>query len=140
MDTLIATLIAWAVANSQYPAPERPPAVEFRATAYFAEEVCPRDKVHCAPRGYYEDGSGQIVLHDSQQDLGVVNARAILLHEIVHYLQDSSGQWGEKTCESWVAREHEAYRLQLLYMVSQGANPFSHAMPPGLSSHLCAER
>jgi hypothetical protein len=130
MTELIAALLTWAVANSGYQMPAHPPTIAYRDQRFFAAEACPDSAVHCTTRGFYTDGSDTIVLHETHRDLGDVRARAILVHEIVHFLQDRSGKFGEKTCESWVAREHQAYRLQLLYMVHEGANPFSHAMPP----------
>jgi hypothetical protein len=138
MDQFVAALLAWAVANSGYEAPLRPPAIEYRSEEFFAA-ACPAEAVHCATRGFYVDGTATIILHDSHRDLSEVRARAMLVHEIVHYLQDRSGRWGDRTCQSWVEREHEAYRLQLLYMVHEGANPFSHAMPP-LGALGCQDR
>ena len=130
MTELMATLLSWAVANSGYEMPAQSPAIEYRDQSFFTAEACPVGAVHCTTRGFYADGTNTIILHEEHRDLGDVRARALLVHELVHYLQDLSGDWGEKTCRSWVAREHQAYRLQLLYMVHEGANPFSHAMPP----------
>jgi hypothetical protein len=129
MDKVIAVLLAWTVSNSGYPTPSEPPALEYRARADFAEEVCPAEAVHCVPRAYYRDGARTIVLHEAYRGLEDARARGLLVHEMVHYLQDLSGGWGEKTCQNWMRRESEAYRLQLLYLVSQGANPFSLKMP-----------
>ena len=128
-DTVIAALLAWTVSNSGYPMPSTPPALEYRTPAGFAAEVCPQEAVHCAPRAYYRDGAGTIVLHEAHRSLEDAGSRGLLVHEIVHYLQDLSGRWGEKSCESWIGREREAYRLQRLYLVSQGANPFTLGMP-----------
>ena len=46
---------------------------------------------------------------------------------------------GRQDRQSWVEREHQAYRLQLLYMVHDGANPFSRAMP-ALGALSCQDR
>ena len=130
MTELLAALLSWVVANSGYEMPAHPPRIEYRDQSFFATQACPDSAVHCTTRGFYTDGSDTIVLQEARRDLSDVRARAILVHEIVHFLQDRSGQFGGKTCTSWVDREHQAYRLQLLYMVHEGANPFSHAMPP----------
>lgn len=137
-NELIAGMVAWAVANTGFAAPAQLPIVEFQPTAHF-ERACRPDTVHCTTRAYYVDGSGTIVLHSSLEHMDDARTRAILMHEIVHYLQDLSGEFGAKTCESWVAREHQANRLQLSYLVAEGANPFSHAMPP-LDVAMCEER
>lgn len=129
MADVIAALLAWTVANSTYAMPPKPPLLEYRAQPVFAEQVCPPEAVHCAPRGYYTDGTGTIVLEEAYRDLAQVRARALLVHEMVHYLQDVSGRFGEKDCASWLDREREAYRLQLLYLVAQGGNPFALRLP-----------
>jgi hypothetical protein len=129
MDKVIAALLAWTVSNSGYPMPPGPPALEYRSRPNFAEAVCPPEALHCVPRAYYRDGARTIVLHEAYRGLGNARARGLLVHEIVHYLQDLSGGWGDKSCETWVEREREAYRLQLLYLVSEGGNPFTLRMP-----------
>jgi hypothetical protein len=129
MDKVIAALLAWTVSNSGYPTPSTPPALEYRPQADFAAEVCPQEAVHCALRAYYRDGTGTIVLHEAHRRLEDARSRGLLVHEIVHYFQDLSGRWGEKSCESWIGRESEAYRLQPPYLVSQGASPFTLRMP-----------
>lgn len=110
MNDIIAALITWAVMQTGYSLPAEPPTIRYLPTHEFAKQVCPHG-AQCSVKGYYADGSGTIVLHEVMRDL-VQNrrARAMLVHEIVHYLQDYSGRWeGEKTCQIWVEREREAY-------------------------------
>jgi hypothetical protein len=138
MPELIAALLAWTVANTGYAAPPGPPNVEFQPSAFF-EQACADAGAHCTARGFYRDGTGTIVLHDAYRDLAGPRERSLLVHELVHFLQDQSGQWGATTCEVWVEREHEAFRLQYLYLATNGGNPFGSRMP-SLSPALCRDR
>ena len=93
---IVAVLMAWAVAHSGYSAAPDLPRIEFLPTQAFIEQVCPQH-AQCTVKGYYADGSQTIVLHESLRDLKRNRrARAMLVHEIVHYLQDRSGRWGRK--------------------------------------------
>ena len=130
MNEIIANLMVWAVAQSGYPSPPELPAIQFLPTAAFVEQVCPQ-KAQCTVQGYYADDTGTIVLHESLRELKLNRrARAMLLHEMVHYLQDQSGHWGEKNCRTWIEREREAYRVQLRYLAMQGVHPSLLLMPP----------
>lgn len=130
MNDLIATLLAWVMAQSGYTIAVDSPAIEFLPTQAFVEQVCPRH-AQCTVLGYYADGTGKIVLHDSLRDLHHDRrARAMLVHELVHYLQDHSGRWHMKDCRTWIEREREAYRAQLFYLASQGVHPSLLLMPP----------
>ena len=142
MTELLTSLIAWTVANTIYAIPPQPPVLAYQSDTFFAEELCSpraaRSNVHCAFRAYYRDGTNTITLHenyvDAQDD---PRARALLVHEIVHYLQDDSGNWGEKTCQSWIEREREALRLQHLYLVKQTGN--YHLYLPSPSASQCPQ-
>lgn len=129
MDEIIAALLAWTISNSGYPAPSAPPIIDYQAQAFFEQRACPKASVHCSTRGFYVDGSRTIVLHEDYRRLDDLKARAMLVHEMVHFLQDQAGTFGTKTCEVWVEREHEAYRLQFLYFSTHGGNPYQHRMP-----------
>ncbi|MCB1811392.1 MAG: hypothetical protein KDK04_06675 [Candidatus Competibacteraceae bacterium] len=130
MNEIIASLMAWAVSQSGYSAPPVLPVIEYLPTQAFVEQVCPHS-AQCTVRGYYADGSKTIVLDESLRELKQNRrARAMLVHEMVHYLQDRSGRWGAKTCQTWIEREREAYRAQLRYLATQGVHPTLLLMPP----------
>jgi len=65
--------------------------------------------------GYVGDGKLYI---DSQLDDSTYS-QSIVLHEIVHYLQDLSGKYG-KDCQSWYQNEKEAYAIQNQWLYEQG--------------------
>ena len=133
----LAELLCWTVTHSAYDAPKSRPEVEFRAAVYFAARVC-STHVECAARGAYRDGSNTIILHESQRDLSNPHARAMLVHELVHFLQDHSGRWGDTGCRLWVAREREAYLIQYRYLIVKGGFPPATLRLPSISETACA--
>lgn len=129
MSDLIIGLLAWAVAHTAYVPPPSTPDIEYQPQAALVAAVCPTEGERCEPRAYYGDGSGTVVMRDSFRHARGLRVRAILVHELVHYLQDLSGRWPEMTCLSWAERETEAYRMQAEYLVAQGVSRAAIAMP-----------
>ena len=55
--------------------------------------------------------------------------RSILLHELVHYLQEINGAGASMDeCDRWLYREREAYRLQNQYLGLIGNSTSYHLM------------
>ncbi len=129
MSDLIIGLLAWAVAQTAYAPPPSAPDIVYQPQAALAAAVCPAEGDRCAPRAYYGDGSGTVVMHETFRHSRGLRVRAILVHELVHYLQDLSGRWPQMTCRSWAERETEAYRMQGEYLVAHGVSRAAIAMP-----------
>lgn len=129
MSNVVSALLAWILLHAAYEGPVEPPEVAYQPQAFFDEHACPGTDVQCSVRGLYRDGSGIIVMHESYRHLDDLRSRALMVHELVHFLQDQSGRWGDKTCASWLAREQEAYRLQHLYLVMHGGWPARYRRP-----------
>jgi hypothetical protein len=108
-----AKLLITAALLGHYAPPRDAPTVVLRSAAVLAARFCAGA---CRPHGAYLPGEG--ILLDEALDLdGSPKDRSILLHELVHYLQDTSGRFsGEPECERWRDREIEAYRLQDRYL------------------------
>lgn len=132
LGDLIAELLVATQSISGYPMPAEPPAVEFLAPETLQERVCGKP---CAVLGWYEHGSS-VFLDESLYPLTDVRSQAILVHELVHYLQEDNGAFGvPPTCERWVAREREAYNVQyrwLKEMHPQSIAQMGKPPPPGL--------
>lgn len=100
---------------SGYAGPREMPLLHRLSAAEMQERLC---EGKCGVRAFYLDGKG-IYLRD---DLDVVNDlkdRSILLHELVHHVQQESRKFDALTpCEKWFAREEEAYRIQNAYLSS----------------------
>jgi len=112
---VVASLFLIVSELSGYAAPREMPPLHMLSVSEMQEHLC---KGTCGVRAFYLDGKG-IYLRD---DLDVVNdlkARSILLHELVHHVQQESGKFASLSpCEKWFAREDEAYRIQNAYLSS----------------------
>lgn len=135
--SVTASLWNWVIAHSSYDTQTTWPRIEFRSTEFFSRNLCPPGTHYCSIGGYYEDGSGVIFMRNDHQ-LDDVRSRAMLAHELIHYLQDRSGIWNEKSCMNRILREREAYDLQQRYLVAHHGNPFGIRVPE-LDESLCSE-
>lgn len=121
---LVGELLIVISSLSTYAVPAAAPAVEFVAPAELQRQVCDKP---CDVRGWFPPG--QVVYLDARLDpLSDVGARGILLHELVHYVQQEAGAFpDEHGCEAWTAREREAFDIQIRWLAQQSAplNAFS---------------
>jgi len=91
------------------------------------EMVC---NAKCAALAVYRPGEG-IYLDDSLKPETDLFARSILLHELVHYVQDMSGEHADmRPCMRWYQREQEAYAIQKIFLGMAGS-----ATRVGYSAH-----
>ena len=130
IQNLIASLLLNASSISGYPLPSQPPQVHLVPAAQIQARVCSKP---CRVRAFFAPGEG--IFLDAALDLKRdFYDRSILIHELVHYLQHSSGRFeGEKgACARHSAEETEAYNMQNKYL-SQTDDPrrFAFLVPPG---------
>lgn len=113
MTDLITTLLLWTLASAPH----------YHATGQPSLLLTPTNRTELT--GSYEDGSNVIFVADvpaAKPDN--VRFRAIVVHELTHWLQDKSGRFqGDTTCPTWQKREREAFDLQRRYLLSHGARP-----------------
>ncbi len=125
MQELVVILLAWIKVLSGYPVPAHVPAVHMVPHAYIEAQAC---NGRCPVIGWFPPGD-RIYLDDRIDPHRDVRARAILLHELVHYVQQVSGKFdGMDPCVASIAREREAYSIQNRYLAEQGVLP-GQAMP-----------
>ena len=75
----------------------------------------------CAALAVYRAGEG-VYLDESLKPETNVFARSVLLHEIVHYVQDMNDELVNlKECERWYRREQEAYAVQKRFLEIVGS-------------------
>lgn len=109
IDDLVPELMRAIERLSRYPVPESMPRVYRVAHEKIEELACGRK---CPALGAYKPGDG-IYLDEALQPETNVFARSVLLHELVHYVQDmSSGMNDIESCDRWYQREKEAYAIQ----------------------------
>lgn len=135
-ETILDEVLAWMVSRTDYKAPNAPPEIDFQPTSFFIDQACSPHEP-CSAKGIYRDGEHQITLHEDYRDLTGIEARAMLVHELIHLFQDQSGQWTGDGCRSWVAREREAYLLQRRYLIAKGGFPPYALRLPSISEANC---
>jgi hypothetical protein len=111
---LISILLSWAASLSGYPYPDTRPAIEYRAHDFFAQHACAAE-ASCRAAAWYDD-DGTIYLDRQLADLEDPVIRSVVVHELVHYLQDLNGAFAAGTCDDSVRREREAYAVQRTYL------------------------
>ena len=120
LDALILQLLTAINSLSGLPVPERLPEVAFVPHSYLEEQVCQRP---CDIEGWFPPGD-TVYLDDSLDPAKDLWARGILLHELVHYVQQEEGSFGVPSdCDAWLEREREAYDVQIRWLVEQRASP-----------------
>lgn len=87
------------------------PEVHFIRRSALTKKVCP--EVECDAIGWFPN-KGEIIYLTTDQDVeNDLQARSILVHELVHYVQHMMGSpSGASRCETWKAREMQAYGIQ----------------------------
>lgn len=75
----------------------------------------------CAALAAYRPGEG-IYLDERLKPETELFDRSILLHELVHYVQDMNDEHGDmRPCMRWYQREQEAYAIQKIFLFMTGS-------------------
>ena len=128
---IVAELLLFAQALTGYAPAERPPEIVFVEQAELQRKAC---KTPCEVFGWYPYGSA-IYLDKRLDPVRNLKARGVLLHELVHYLQQRNHAFEENSdCLNWAHREQEAYRVQGAWLARNNvfASLYSRARPPWL--------
>lgn len=121
---------------SGYSMPDMQPTVIAVSHQYFVDKVCHGidtiDKP-CIYRGLYTYNDRTIHL---DQTLSPSDFNAVLIHELVHFLQHAHHKYTTDTCDYRKAREHEAYDVEQQYINTvQGG--YKVVRPPS-DEQICA--
>jgi len=102
---------------SGYPVPASLPELHVVPLEQLQARVC---SWACPVKAFYLRGEGVFI----EQSLNFridAKARSILLHELVHHVQNLSTRFDSlPSCEAWYAREREAYQIQNEYLRAEG--------------------
>ncbi len=124
---LVAYLLSWAVFYTGYEMPEQPPAIVYVTHQYFVDSpLCKgvdTPEHPCNVRAAYNDyNSGVIEIDEKFKNDTGAYIKSIIVHEMVHYLQDKSGRWKDLYklpdilyCQERSYRQREAYMAQDKY-------------------------
>lgn len=139
MRELLTQLLLFAAAATGYAAEDVAlPYVVMKPHPFFTETVC-GGREPCRVTGWYPGRQGAqefpgilaegIYLDDTLDPMADVFARSVLVHELVHHLQQQVGAYGHgiaPDCVSYVRSEAEAMLAQAQYLYEQHV-PFSAA-------------
>lgn len=113
LSEIVASLLLYAQMATGYGAPAAPPEIVFLPQAELADAACHKP---CPIYGWYPLGD-VIYLDDHLDPVGDLEARGILLHELVHHLQQLAGAFTDDiACRNWARREQEAYKVQARWL------------------------
>jgi hypothetical protein len=108
---------------SGYPVPASLPELHVLPLEQLQGRVC---SWACPVKAFYLRGEGVFI----EQSLGFridAKARSILLHELVHHVQNLSTRFDAlSSCDAWYAREREAYEIQNEYLRMEGVGVRQH--------------
>jgi len=123
-------LMSWAAMLSGYQYPEVMPQIVYVDHTRVVEVMCggvDTKRNPCIVRAYYKDkNDARIYLNTKYWEINgewSPHQRSIILHEMVHYLQDLSGKYDghttwnyDKLCAARKERQMEAYQTQDKYL------------------------
>lgn len=117
LKAMVLGMLSWIGAHANYPMPDETPAVALVPHSYLEQLACGEK---CPALGVYPDGNVIYIDEDLQIETNVC-ARSVLLHELVHYLQDKNSRFMNLAppLRSRM-REHEAYGVQEIYLGENG--------------------
>lgn len=131
-------LLRSAARLSKYRMPDASPMVTRVSRAALEAKACPEGAGRCGVSAMYQPELGILMAEDLKPETNLFQ-RSILLHEMVHYLQDIGQELvAAAPCERWYQRELEAYAVQKQYLVSinspdrvaySGSRPTCEASP-----------
>ena len=134
MNDLLAALMSWTVTLSGYPAPAQMPEVLTVSHAELVHNACQDHE--CKVLGWFPPGQ-KIYLDERLLPLDSTFSSAIVIHEMVHYLQQSSPRFiharDRADCAEIFEMEHQAYQVQREFFTQYGVY-----QPVGAALHATA--
>jgi len=125
MPQLVDSLLNTINAMSDYAKPSSTPPVTKVSRAEIERTIC---NGPCPVKAWHMPGEGIFMDDRLSPETDLVH-RSILLHELVHYLQEINGEGASMDeCDRWLYREREAYRLQNQYLGLIGNSTSYHLM------------
>jgi hypothetical protein len=103
---------------SKYRRPPVLPALHRLPHAELQQRVCGKP---CPALALYRPGEG-IYLDDRLKPETSIFDRSVLLHELVHYVQDLNNEYADmRACSRWYYREQQAYAIQKNFLIIVGS-------------------
>lgn len=132
MEQLCLSLLAFAAQLGGYDTPTACPVVERAPKEVLRKYVCPNQA--CPVTGVYVYGDKRLLIADNLK-LQNLYTRSVIVHELVHYLQDLNGEAEDKECNAHLLRERVAFFVQEKFL---RANYLRADLRPSLNLYKCA--
>ena len=117
-EQLLPALLSALRQLSKYAVPAELPEI-YRVPQERLQEMACTGK--CAVLGTYRPGEG-IYLDERLNPETSLFDRSVLLHELVHYVQELNGELSDmRPCDRWYHREQEAYAIQKNFLMLVGS-------------------
>ena len=117
MPKLVDSLLGTISKLSKYPKPDTAPRISRISRAQIEQTIC---RGPCTLRAWYLPEEGIFLDESLRPETDLVH-RSILLHELVHFVQDVNSEAASMdACHRWLYREQEAYELQNQYLALIG--------------------
>ena len=115
MEDLLPSLMEAIERLSKYTVPDSLPQVQRVPHETIEELACGGEK--CAALAAYRPGEAIVYIDEVLEPETDVFARSVLLHELVHYVQDESDELIDaEPCRRWSRREQQAYAVQMRFL------------------------
>lgn len=119
MEDLLPSLMEAIDHLSKYTVPDSLPPVHRVPHEKIEQLTCGGEQ--CAALAAYISGEG-IYIDAALKPETDIFARSVLLHELVHYVQDVSNELASaEPCRRWYRREQEAYAIQKAFLIIVGS-------------------
>lgn len=134
---LLPSLMVWAVTLTGYPDPHALPSIESVSHQQLIDILCGGQ--FCTAVAYYDPAQRTIFYDQRLNPKQERAAQGFLLHELVHYLQHQQFEFSvsELTCETRVAMEQEAYKVQRYFLREHNENTYQIDLAMHALSVLC---
>jgi len=131
----IRELMQWASDYTALPMPDTVPEIRLVPPEFFRETICQAVE-HCEAQGWSPSpevaerfgGEPNVIYLDHTLDIETnPYAKALLAHELVHYLQRESGAFGtvvSRNCTAFIQREAQAVLTQRAWLYQHGIGDF----------------
>jgi hypothetical protein len=113
-EKLIAVLMSWTASLSGYTYTDILPSIELKPHEFFVEHACQGNN-NCRVGGWYNN-AGIIYIDERLKDNNDAMTDSMIVHELVHYLQDINNKYSNGDCHDHMLREREAYGVQRQYL------------------------
>ena len=127
MNEILSIMLSWAVTLTGYPTPQQVPTIEMVPHTFMIEHACRGQACHV--QGWFPGGQ-TIYLDQNLDPINGLYDSSVLLHELVHYLQQEAHSSIHASCVDNIDAEREAYGAQREYLLRYGVY-----RPVGSSMH-----